>query len=301
MSYIIQTTSLYLWCAQPVLESAVALVLWKRKLHKQFPVFFSFLLTQIAIFAATFPLFGRADMYLWYFWLYWIGEAVGAILGFKVIHEIFLDVFRPYHSLKDLGTPIFKWAGVVMLLVSVVVAASNSFGRDPVTQAVTTLDRSVYVVQVGLILFLVIFSRFLGVSRRQLSFGIALGCGSFAGAELLLLAMYTGKFIGHSRLDALNMLSFDLSLAIWLTYSIFAKAVREVSVNPLRTQRWEHSLAGLQHTSNSDSLIPMFEGMVERAFSRSSRLDVAEDVVGSSSAPHSANARSVAAGSQRRS
>jgi len=175
------TMSMALWCAQPILQAVVAAVVWRRKIHKQFPVFFAYLLAQLIFFAVTFPLYGRPGVYQSYFWLYWLGEAVNAILGFKIIHEIFLDVFRPYHALKDLGTPVFKWAGLVMLLVSVVVAASNSFGQDPVIHAVTTLERAVHIVQLGLILFLLLFSGFLGVSRRQISFGIALGFGLLAG------------------------------------------------------------------------------------------------------------------------
>jgi hypothetical protein len=46
----------------------------------------------------------------------------------------------------------------------------------------------------------------------------------------------------------------------------------------LQTQRWEQSLADLQPPAvTSDSLIPMFEGMVERALLRSSNLEGAED------------------------
>src|SRR5271166_4900459 len=115
------TAVLCLWCAQPILQSVVAVILWRRKLRKQFPVFFLFLLAQVANFAVIFPLWLTGE-YSWYFGFFWLGEAVNAVLGFKVIHEIFVDVFRPYHTLKDLGTLLFKWAGVVMLLVSVVVA-----------------------------------------------------------------------------------------------------------------------------------------------------------------------------------
>ena len=161
MTWHSHTVVLYLWCAQPILQSVVAVILWRRKLHKQFPVFFLFLLVQVANFAIIFPLW-FADNYTLYFGLFWLGEAVNAVLGFKVIHEIFLDVFRPYHTLKDLGTLLFKWAGVVMLLVSVVVAFSNSFDQSPLVHAVTTLQRSVRIVQVGLILFLVLFSQLSG-------------------------------------------------------------------------------------------------------------------------------------------
>ena len=139
MTWSSQAVEHYLWCAQPILQSAVAVMLWRRKVHKQFPVFFTYLLAQVVNFAITFPL--RHD-YQWYFAFYWLGEAVNAVLGFKVIHEIFVDVFRPYHTLKDLGTLLFKWAGVVLLLVSVVVAFSNSSDRYPLVHALTTLPVS---------------------------------------------------------------------------------------------------------------------------------------------------------------
>jgi hypothetical protein len=54
--------------------------------------------------------------------------------------------------------------------------------------------------------------------------------------------------------------------------------VRQATVNRLQTQRWEQSLADLQNPEASDSLIPMFEGMVERALLRNSNLEPAEDV-----------------------
>ena len=61
--------------------------------------------------------------------------------------------------------------------------------------AVTTLQRSVRIVQLGLILFMILFSRFLGVSRKQISFGISLGFGLFAGVELMLMALNSGGFV----------------------------------------------------------------------------------------------------------
>jgi len=299
MSWHSHTTSMCLWCAQPILQSAVAAVLWRRKLHKQFPVFFAFLVAQVAIFAVTFPLY-RDATYRWYFWFYWLGEAVNAILGFKVIHEIFLDVFRPYHSLKDLGTPVFKWAGVVMLLVSVVVAASNSFSQDPIVHAVTTLERSVCMVQFGLILFLILFSRFLGVSRKQVSFGIALGFGLFAGTELMLLALHAGGLVHQGNFDLINMLSYNFSILVWLAYSFSPVVMRETALNYLQTQRWEQGLADLQHAVPNDALIPMFEGMVERAFSRSSTLEAADDHLPFPRPAEPARANAVAVGSKAR-
>lgn len=263
-----QTIDLVLWCATPVLQAAVVVAVWRRKLHKQFPVFFTYLLCQIAIFATIFPL---RHKYEWFFWVYWAGAApINAVLCFKIIHEIFLDVFRPYHTLKDLGTVIFKWAGFVMLLVAVVVAFSTSSDRGPIMHAVTTLQRSIRLVQFGLVLFLILFSRFLGVSRRQFSFGIALGFGAFAGVELLLLALQSGGLVHSEVFNHANLAFYNLIVMVWFSYAVMPSAVRQLAANPLQTQRWEQGLAQAHHPAASDSLIPMFESMVERAITRSS-------------------------------
>jgi len=269
----------YLWCAQPILESAVALALWHRGLRKKFPIFFTYLLTQVALFAITFPLRGP-ETYEWFFYVYWSGAAVSALLGFRVIHEVFLDVFRPYDTLKDLGTVLFKWAGVVMLMVSVVVAFSSSASGDPLVQAVTTLQRSVRLVQCGLILFLLSFSRFLGVSRKQQSFGVALGFGLFASVELILIVLNAGRYLGVRSASLINLTMYDVAIVVWLTYALAPSLARDVAPNHLQTQRWEQSLADLHADTHNplpdDALIPMFEGMVERAFSRGSNLGEGE-------------------------
>ncbi len=216
-------SSLYLWCAQPILQSVVAAILWRRKLHKQFPVFFLFLVVQVAIFCRPLSTFARPqpqDVFIFF----WLGEAVNAVLGFKIIHEIFLDVFRPYHTLKDLGTLLFRWAGVVMLLVSVVVAFSNSFDQSPLLHALTTLQRSVRIVQIGLILFLLLFSRFLGVSRKQISFGISLGFGLFAGVDLMMYALNSGGFVRPGIFNLINMSAYNLAIFVWLGYSLSRQA-----------------------------------------------------------------------------
>ena len=282
-----QQIALYLWCAQPLLQCAVAFVMVRRGLRTKFPFFFTYLLVQILIFTATFPLV-RSGNYEWFYYVFWVTAAITALLSFKVIHEVFLDVFRPYDTLKDLGTVLFKWAAVVMLLVSVIVAFSSAGAGDPggnwdkfLTDSVTSLQRSVRLVQCGLILFLLLFSSYLGVSRKQQSFGIALGFGCFAFVELVLLALHSGGYLSSNKMNFVNPAIYDVSIVMWLTYAFARSGSRSGGgTNHLQTQRWEQSLADLHHENEAlppDSLIPMFEGMVERAFSRgSSAHDVAD-------------------------
>jgi len=203
------------------------------------------------------------------FYVSWIGTAIGVALGFAVIHEAFLDVFRPFHTLRDLGTVLFKWAGLVMLLVAGVVSVStNSSSIAPWVEAIMTAQRCVRIIQVGMVLFLLFFARYLGVSRRQHSFGIALGFGSFAMVELLLIASWVGYHLGEVSMGLINMAAYNASLFIWLAYTLAKSPARDAASTLLRPQRWEQSLSDIQHPLQADSLIPMFEGMVDRALSR---------------------------------
>lgn len=255
------------WLLHPALELVLAAVMLWRKLHRKFPIFFAYIIFQLVNFAVLFPIhrYGNYDLY---FYGYWIGALISLAIGFKVIHEIFLDVFRPYHTLRDLGTVLFKWAALVMFLVALVVAAASPAGQSPIVQAVVTVQRCVRVIQCGLILFLLVFSRYLGVSWRQQSFGIALGFGGFASVELAGNALYSGGQINSSTVAFLNTAAYCCAIVAWLGYAVFKAASRESATNLVMSQRWEQSLGDLQRPATGDSLIPMFEGMVDRAFSR---------------------------------
>jgi len=84
MTHSVQVAQSVLWCAHPVLQTAVAAGMYWRKLHKTFPVFFAYIVAQIAIFAIVFPL-QKAD-YTVYFYAYWATNALSVVLGFRVIH-----------------------------------------------------------------------------------------------------------------------------------------------------------------------------------------------------------------------
>src|SRR5678816_241595 len=269
MNEHVKLAYLILWAFHPVFETAVAVVMWRRNLNKTFPAFYAFLLWGVLQFAVLFPIY-IAGNYEWYYYCFWGGMAVDVVLGFRVIHEIFLDVFRPYHTLKDLGTVLFKWAALVMLLVSAVVAFSKaSVEMGPIVHAIYTLHQSVRLTQCGLILFLLVFSSYLGISWRQKSFGMALGFGSFATTEMGVMVLNMGGYISMTAMNVINMVVLNLSFVLWMGYMAAKSPERDSASTLLQSQRWEESLNELHNPVGSDSLIPMFEGMVERAFSRS--------------------------------
>jgi hypothetical protein len=262
---------LALWISHPVAELLLAIALIWRGLNRKFPVFFYFVVFQLVHFGILFPIHQYGN-YKLYFYSYWISAVLSLTFGFLVIHEIFLDVFRPYHTLKDLGTVLFKWAALVMMILALVVAVASPAGQPPIVVAVLTMQRCVRVIQCGLVLFLMIFSKYLAVSWKQHSFGIALGLGIAAGTELAENALYTGGQISESTLMLANTALYCCAVLVWLAYVAIKPAPRK-SASAVVSQRWEQSLTDLHHPAPPDSLIPMFESMVDRAFSRSAEVE----------------------------
>ena len=258
-----------LWIAHPLLQAGIAAFMLRRRLFRQFKFFFGYIITQLVTFAVVFPAYLHNHTSDLTFYLYWICNAVSVAFGFLVIHEVFVDVFRLFHTLRDLGTVLFKWAGLVMLLVAGVVSVSTDSSQIvPWMQAIITSQRCVRIIQVGMVLFLLFFAHYVGVSRRQHSFGIALGFGSFAVIELILICSWVGNHLGGPWVSILNMTAYNASLSLWLGYVAVKRPTRDASLSLLQPQRWEQSLSDIHHPVPADSLIPMFEGMVDRALSR---------------------------------
>jgi hypothetical protein len=166
--------------------------------------------------------------------------------------------------------------------------SSDSKETLPWMQAIITSQRCVRIVQVGIVLLLLIFARYLGVNRKQQSFGIALGFGGFALVELALLASWAGGHLGNASAQLVNMSAYNASLVIWFAYALVKSRVREDAATLLQPHRWEQSLTDIQHPLPEESLIPMFEGMVDRALSRThvtQSLEVEKERSKPSSAP----------------
>jgi hypothetical protein len=191
------------------------------KLHRQFPIFFAYILFQVVQFAILFPIY-RWGSSTNYFYAYWISAILCWIFGFKIIHEVFSDVFRPFPALKNVGTVMFRWAALVAAGWAFLLVVSTSGGPDaPLVAGMIALEKCVRFVQCALILFLLLFSRSLGVSWRQQNIGIALGYSWFAGVELLAFTLLSGGTTHQANLNLLNIVAYSSSLIVWITYAVF--------------------------------------------------------------------------------
>ena len=260
---------LALWVIQTIIQIVIAVVAYRRKLHRQFPAFFLYIVAQVPIFCVQLPVYLYAPPSSnIYFNVSWFVAAVNLILAFRIIHEIFLDVFKPYHALRDLGTALFKWAAVIMIVVSVALIAVSPTWEDPVRSSILIVQRCVRVVQCGLVVFLLAFCRNLGVNWRRFSFGIALGFGLISGSELITTALFSGGRMHASTVYFTVFVTYNAGMLIFLSYSVLHR--RSDMVPVLVPQRWDEALMDIQPSqTEADSLIPMFEHMVDQALSKS--------------------------------
>ena len=266
MSQIIDSAYYPLWFAHPVLQVGLAVAIWRRKLLRTYPVFFTYVVSEVVMFVV---LFASQKNYDYYFYLYWTGAGISALLGFKVIHEVFTDVLKPFHALRDFSTMLVRWAGLVVMLIAIMSAmGSMKSGFPVVTAGLLSLERSVRVMQCGLVLFLLMFSRYLGISRRHRSFGVALGFGIFAVLELAVFGLRVAGIVDPTTLSLASMMSYNVAVLVWFAYFALPAGEQRRAVVLLQPQRWDATLGELSHPMAPESLLPMFDAMVDRAFTK---------------------------------
>jgi hypothetical protein len=257
-----------LWFAGPVLQLVLAAVIFRRGLRRQFPIFFIYTLAQPVAFLPQF-VFYRIS-YAAYFWSYWVISFSTVVLGFLVMREVFVNLLRPYDSLRELGDVLFRWAGVVLVMVAVVSAASGSASvLSRTTVAILALERSVRVMQCGLVLFMLLFSSHLGLNARHHVFGLALGFGVFAAVELIIVTLPAMFGIGQSLgFTIVKSATYLLCVGLWFYYLSRPEPERLPIEARVQTHHWDVALAGIQNPIPQDSFMNAVEDAVERVLSR---------------------------------
>jgi hypothetical protein len=226
----------YLLIAPRLLLLVVFLALLRHRRYRQFPVFFAYVVSDFVQAAVLLPMIflhsRRNDIYATAFYS---GLALSTALRFGIIHEIFAHMFRNYALLQRLGKPLFRWVTVGLLLVGLALAAYQG-GHDvhPLATMVHALDLAASLLQCGLLFGLFLFSSYLGLSWRSHLFGIALGLGAFASANLVAAAIrsQTG-FLYNTALNYFAMGTYQCCVLVWVFYLLAPERVTQYTVKTL--------------------------------------------------------------------
>ena len=220
----------YLWLGPHVLQATLAIFLWRRGLHKLFPVFFAY-----AIFEATeeFALYGMdilpsVGVRTW--WLaFYAGLIVEGIFKLGVIGELFSFLLRPRTALAKVGSRLISGFGATLVLLAVLAAAYIE--KEPWQYIWTyrshVLLQSIYMVEGGLILFLFVFAAYFKLSWDHRAFGIAIGFGVLFCEHLGAWAvMASGTWVDSRHIvDFLNMATYHLCVLIWFYYLLVPQKI----------------------------------------------------------------------------
>src|ERR1700677_4867998 len=199
--------SLSLWISPHALLGVLAIVLYRRRIYRGFPVFFAYVLYETAEFLLLFALRSvpgvSAKVYLY---AYSATLLLSIALRFGVIEEVSKQLFRESQFLRVSAKRSLLCIQGLLLVMGVVLAvyapSSNSFR---LVAGIVVVSRGAAMVQCGLLLSLLLFSHFMGLSWRRPAFGIALGLGILTSVDLATSAL-RAEFTTEAIREYLNLL-----------------------------------------------------------------------------------------------
>lgn len=258
------------WILGPVLQITLLALMIRRKLRLTFPLFFSYILFQLLKSGCLSLVYRYAPGD--YFDAYWTGNAISVFLALMVMDEIWRQLFGNYQGFQRLGSLLFRWACVLLLLIAALVATSTQHtNADRVIAAVFTFDRTMRLMQCGLVFLLVALSRYVRSIWRRQVFGIALGFGIFASIELILVSILSRY--GARQIESISLLksmAYNSVTVLWIGYVRLASPAPRAVVTQPQFEDWNLALLGSSGAAGDAPFLTMVEGAVERVLAKSS-------------------------------
>jgi hypothetical protein len=235
-----------LWFAGLGFQAFLLAVLLGKGMWRRFPFFTAYSFFTLLETVATLAVHQNRSAF---FYTYWASECIGVVLGMAVTYEVFGHLFAAHPGLRKLARLIFRGALAALLVLGFAVFIGQAHTQiNTAPNAILVIEEATRIVEVGLIMFLFLFSTAFGLHWRQPVFGIALGLGVFAAVELITVTVKS-QMVGHASdaLSIVRMVSYNLSLLIWLGYLLTPERVSINAEVPKRAQleQWNQAVMEL--------------------------------------------------------
>jgi hypothetical protein len=239
---------MFLWYLGIVLLGAVVILLARRRLYREFPVFGVYVIFQFASAVVGLWAWNRFGIHL-LSEVYNFGEFMDAILSMALVLEIFSKTLNPYPGIRRVGIVVYTVAGCVLSSVAIWMAAIAPTSEiAKIATHFVVLERSAQFVRVGLLFLLFLFCRFFGLSWRHYLFGIALGLAIATSVEALNNSLRIQFGWDIVRIYVIVApLSFDLGVLTWVYYLVASESKVRITQLPQSAQlaRWNTALEEL--------------------------------------------------------
>ncbi len=245
-----QVLTYVLWLTPTVLQGMLAVVMWRRKLARDFPVFFWYTVmhvVRVCVNISVYRIFGYRSFE--YFAVYWSAEAVDAAFQLALLYEVYSHVFRRYESISHLGGALFRWSLIALLLIAAASAAAGpSMGNDAVRGAVEMLHQGTIVVASGLLLLLFVFAASFGLGWGHYVFGLAAGLCICDSVELVVTVVRNqwGPIASETS-SLVHTVAFNCSVLVWTWYFLRREGTPVVAIPAAggELEKWNEALAEL--------------------------------------------------------
>ena len=212
---------LYFRTAPHALLLAVAVMMYRRQQHRDFPIFFSYLLFEFLQFGVLFTMYLLEAPAMAYVKVDIIGRAGSIALHFGILQELFEAPVAHSVPLRREVARILNFIMIaLMLLAAVFIGALYRGSLDPwLIRAYVIID-PLNTAQCGLIVLVFLWHRFLGLRMLPLAFGIAVGIGLTTGLEPVFLALKNiAAADSYRAVDIAQMATYHIVAVLWFYYA----------------------------------------------------------------------------------
>ncbi|HEY3927472.1 MAG TPA: hypothetical protein VGL89_03770 [Candidatus Koribacter sp.] len=233
------------WTVVLVLLAVITLLLARRKLLRELPVF-SFYVIYHLLYGSYQLVLRLKHAYMLFYYVYWLREGLDILIILAVLHEVFAKILSGYPALRRLGTSVYATATLVFGSVGFWLVWRTAYvGLNAFDNAAASVIRSFHFVELGIVFALLVFCRLFALPWRQAIFGVAIGFGvkssmQALGQSVWLQSGYPGNMLG----DFLVNFAYVVGLLIWTSFLITKQEVEVVQQVPPSQylERWDSAL-----------------------------------------------------------
>ena len=201
------------------LEICILVLMARRHLYRQFPVFASYITYVMLQTALRAAFLSNAHLY---FYVYWCTAPVEVIFAILAVHESFLRVFHGFYLLRWFRV-VFPGSIAIALLYSVVRGYFYPPVHASAVQAaiiLTMLTGQYVILAISVVFFALV--KLLGVPWRIHEYRIVLGFG-ISSVMTALAASVRSVFVTRFAFvsEMLPALTYILALAIWISAVVY--------------------------------------------------------------------------------
>jgi hypothetical protein len=157
----------------PVFMSWLAAVIYRRRLYRTFPLFFSYVILTVLISAVRLAVIKYDELF---FFVYYGTDALYAIFGLLALYEAFREVFLVFYKVWRRFEILFPAALLVIVILGTWNAALHPAKQAPyVIVVLLAIGKVIKYLQVGVFVLFFTLVWVLGLDWEEYPFGIVLG------------------------------------------------------------------------------------------------------------------------------